>query len=138
MSKTVGVGVGVLIFNQHNQILMGKRLDGVGSGTWSPPGGHLEFGETFEETAVRETFEEVGIVIETPTFISLTNNFFKEDGKHYIVIFMKGIYDNAQPILHKERHKITEWQWFDLNDLPKNIFPPFKRVLSDEGYGFKI
>jgi 8-oxo-dGTP diphosphatase len=134
MSK-VGVGVGVLIFNHAGQVLMGKRLDGVGSGTWSPPGGHLEFGETFEETAIRETFEETGLTIQNPTFVSLTNNIFEPEYKHFIVIFMKAIYDNVQPILHKEHHKTTEWQWFDLDKLPTNIFPPYKRVLQGECYG---
>lgn len=134
MSK-VGVGVGVLIFNQTGQVLMGKRLDGVSSGTWSPPGGHLEFGETFEETAIREAFEETGLTIQNPTFVCLTNNIFDGESKHFIVIFMKAIYDNVQPILHKEHHKTTEWQWFDLDRLPDNIFPPFKRVLKGEAYG---
>lgn len=91
-TSTVGVGVGVLIFNSENQVLMGQRLNSIGAGGWSPPGGHLEFGGTFEECAIREAFEETGLTISNPTFVALTNNVFEKESKHYIVIFMKALY----------------------------------------------
>ena len=57
------VGLGVLIFNSKNQILLGKRIGSHGESTWAPPGGHLEFGESFEACATREAFEETGLKI---------------------------------------------------------------------------
>ena len=140
MSKAsaVGVGVGVLIFNSENQVLMGQRLNSIGAGGWSPPGGHLEFGETFETCAIRETFEETGLTIPDPTFVALTNNIFEKESKHYIVIFMRATYPEGQEILHKEHHKTTEWQWFNLDDLPDKIFPPFRRILNNDSYGLSI
>jgi 8-oxo-dGTP diphosphatase len=137
-SKAVGVGVGILIFNENNEILMGQRLNSIGAGGWSPPGGHLEVGETFEECAIREAFEETGLTLSTPTFVALTNNIFKDESKHFIVIFMKTAYPAGQTIVHKEHHKTTEWQWFSLDNLPSNLFPPFQRLLNDEHYGFSI
>lgn len=137
-SQAVGVGVGILIFNENNEVLMGQRLNSLGAGGWSPPGGHLEFGETFEQCAVREAFEETGLTLSTPSFVALTNNVFKDESKHFIVIFMKAPFPIGQEILHKEHHKTTEWKWFKLNDLPTNIFPPFQRILDDESYGFSI
>lgn len=86
-SNTVGVCVGILIFNELNEILMGQRLNSLGAGGWSPPGGHLEFGETFEECAIREAFEETGLILSNPEFLALTNNIFQEESKHFIVIF---------------------------------------------------
>jgi len=55
------VGLGVLIFNERNQLLLGQRLNSHGADSWGPPGGHLEFGETFEEGAIKEVAEETGI-----------------------------------------------------------------------------
>ena len=45
------VGIGVMILNDQNQVLLGLRQGSHGAGEWSFPGGHLEFGETVFETA---------------------------------------------------------------------------------------
>lgn len=47
------VGLGILVFNEQDEILLGKRINAHGSESWGPPGGHLEFGETFEKCAIR-------------------------------------------------------------------------------------
>ena len=54
------VGIGVLIV-KDGKILLGERIGAHGSGLFALPGGHLEFGETFEETARREVEEETGL-----------------------------------------------------------------------------
>ena len=59
--KTVKVGLGLYILNDRGQVLLGLRKAKHGEGTWCPPGGHMEYGESFEEGAVREAFEETGI-----------------------------------------------------------------------------
>jgi 8-oxo-dGTP diphosphatase len=64
------VGIGVII-KKDNKILFGKRKNAHGDGTWSFPGGHLEFGETWEECAMRETLEETGINVSSPTLIDI-------------------------------------------------------------------
>jgi len=35
------------------------------SGSWCIPGGHMDVGESLEETAIRETFEETGLTLHT-------------------------------------------------------------------------
>jgi 8-oxo-dGTP diphosphatase len=67
-TKKVGAGVGVMIFSD-GKILLGKRHSDPqkadselhGEGTWTMPGGKLDFGESFEQGACREVFEETGI-----------------------------------------------------------------------------
>ena len=44
------VGVSIII-KKGNKVLVGRRKNIRGNGTWAFPGGHLEFGESFEETA---------------------------------------------------------------------------------------
>lgn len=66
MHKRPAVGVGVLIFNDKKQMLLGKRKGSHGAGTWCNPGGHLEFGESFEQCAIREVEEETGLKIVDP------------------------------------------------------------------------
>ncbi len=56
--KTTGKGVGVLVV-RDGKILIGFRR---GEGTFCGPGGHIEYGETPEEAAIRETVEEFSIM----------------------------------------------------------------------------
>lgn len=52
------VGAGVLIFDPQDRLLLLRRND---NGHWAVPGGMMEPGETLEETARRETYEEAGL-----------------------------------------------------------------------------
>ena len=44
--KITRVGVGLYLFNDKHQLLLGLRKSSHGNGTWCPPGGHMEFGES--------------------------------------------------------------------------------------------
>lgn len=50
----------VIIVNEQNEILLQKRLNG----NWGLPGGLMDLGESFEEVAKREVFEETGLAVE--------------------------------------------------------------------------
>ena len=58
------------------------------------PGGHLEFGESFETCAEREILEETGLKIRDIRFLTATNSVFKAEGKHYVTIFMAAVVSN--------------------------------------------
>jgi len=60
VQRSVKVGVGVLVWKE-GKIALIKRTGSFGSGTWSPPGGHVEFGELALDAACRETAEEIGV-----------------------------------------------------------------------------
>ena len=82
-----GIGVAILI-HRNRQILLLRRKGVHGAGSWSTPGGHLEFGESPEACAIRETREETGLEIHTVRFVALTNDVFAAEEKHYITIWM--------------------------------------------------
>lgn len=127
------VGIGVLIIFK-NRVLLGKRKSAHGTNTWAPPGGHLEFGETFEECARRETLEETGLLLADIYFAGVTNDIFMETNKHYVTIFMSGKYCGGVPRVC-EPDKCFEWQWFFTSALPENLFLPLKNLLES---GFKL
>jgi 8-oxo-dGTP diphosphatase len=132
------VGLGVLIFNADNQILLGKRKNAHGALSWGPPGGHLEFGESFEECSIREVLEETGLVIEKPIFLAITNDLFQNENKHYVSIFMKANLTGHQIVQNLEPHKVEDWQWFYLKELPEHLFLPLRQLISGLAYGNTI
>jgi 8-oxo-dGTP diphosphatase len=131
------VGLGVLVFNQKNQILLGARKGAHGKSSFAPPGGHLEYGESLEECAIREMLEETGLSVTNPEFIGITNDFFAAEQKHYVSIFMRVQLPSGQIITNCEPHKTEEWCWFNVNELPPNLFLPLRQLVSNNGYGNK-
>lgn len=113
-----GIGVQCLLV-KNNKILLGKRLNIFGDGTWGLPGGRLERGETIMETAKRELAEETGLQplnmkifdVSNP---SKENNYFLQIGvliNHWI-----GQPENLEP------NRCSALVFFDLDDLPTPLF----------------
>jgi len=125
------VGLGVII-KKDGKVLLGKRKGSHGEGSWSFPGGHLEFGETLEMCARREVSEEVGIKIKNIKNAAFTNDIFKKEQKHYITVFVTADY-SAGKIKIMEPDRCDEWKWFKWNALPKLLFIPV-RNLFNQGY----
>lgn len=129
------VGLGALIFNSQGQLLLGKRKNSHGTASWEAPGGHLEYGESFEDCVIRKAREEVGLEIHLPTFFAMTNDLFESDKKHYTTIFMMANLSEGQIVQNLEPHKVEEWHWFDLTHLPDSLFLPLRNLLHGKAYG---
>src|SRR3989338_9703935 len=90
----VRVGVGVMIQNEAGQVLLGLRQGSHGAEEWSFPGGHIEFGETIAQAAIREVKEETGLDVDEISLISVSDElrYVATEGKHYVVIGLSGRY----------------------------------------------
>ncbi len=132
--KKIGVGVGILIL-KDSKILLGKRHEVPekaqsslrGHGAWAMPGGKLDFGETFEECAKREALEETGLLLNTVEVIALNND--TVDTAHFVTIGLFCDDFKGEPKV-TEPDEITEWRWFDLNNLPSPMYFPSSRILE--------
>ena len=120
------IGTGVFIIKEE-KFLLKKRQGSHGAGTWCLAGGYLEFGESFEACAKRESKEEFGVDIKNVTFAALTNDIYKEEGKHFATIFMKSEYAGGEP-RNMEPEKCTEIGWFTWDDLPTPLFLPLENL----------
>ena len=85
----------------------------------------MDFGETPEDCAVRELFEETGLKVSKNniSFIRYVNEFFPENNKHYVTLNFMVISPEGEPEL-KEKDKCKGWKWIDPFNLPLNTYFP--------------
>lgn len=126
----VRVGVGVFVF-KDGKFLLQKRQGSHGEGTWSLPGGHLEFGESFEDTARREVEEEAGIEIANVRFGAVTNDLFAAENKHYVTIWMLSDWKSGH-VKNREPEKCTAQEWHAFDDLPTSLFHTWDQLFASE------
>ena len=117
--KIIKVGVGVMIL-KNGKVLLGKRKNAHGAGEYAFPGGHLEFGESIEDCARRETREEAGIEIKNIKFLFFSN-LTQYDDKHYANIEVVSEWKSGKATV-LEPHKFEDWGWYPVDNLPKPLF----------------
>lgn len=137
MNNVPRVGVGVCIL-RDNKVLLGKRKNSHGEGTWCFPGGHLEFMEEWNACAIRETLEETGLKITDMCLGAVTNDFFPQENKHYVTMIIVADYIEGEAKL-LEPHKCERWEWFewDKNKLPSPLFISQQNLLKQDFDPFK-
>ena len=99
---------------RDNKLLLVKEKD---SGLWSLPGGWCDIDCTPKETAIKETYEESGYVIECTKLLAVF------DRRHYI---KKSLYDvyclyflgNVVAGEAKCNHETEDIGWFEVSNLP--------------------
>ena len=130
MSPVTRVGVAVLVV-KDGRILVGLRKGSHGANTWGSPGGHLEFGESPEDTARREAMEETGVTLKNVRFAGITNDVLETEQKHYITIWMiADLQDGEARVM--EPNKLVEVQWRAFDDLPSPLFLPLQHFVESE------
>jgi 8-oxo-dGTP diphosphatase len=118
--KLPRVGVGVFVLRDGKFIMLHRR-GAHGDGTWGLVGGHLEFGESWAECAIRETREEIGCEITNIRFFAVTNDIFTKENKHYVTIFLLADLTSGEPSI-LEPEKCQELNWFTYDTMLENIF----------------
>lgn len=117
MNDDMPIGINPIIINEKGQILLGKRKNIFGDGTYGLPGGKLKQGETFEECAIREIKEETGldVKIEDIEIINIANTITT---KHFVQIgVLVKKYSGILEVIEKD--KCDELRFFDLDNLPE-------------------
>lgn len=136
-----GAGVVVLLFNFKGEVLVGKRKGSHGAGTWSLPGGRLEFMESALMRAHIELAEETGIEIPVRDFIQRewVDNIWEDKDKgqqHWVSLFVQArSHRMTPPPRVMEPDKCEEWKYAAsgeiIHELP--LFPPLKRYIDTYG-----
>ena len=114
-------------------VLLHKRRGSHGEGEYSFPGGHLEYMESIEDCARRETKEECGIEIQNIRFQFLSN-VMKYAPKHYIHIGVIADWASGEPQL-LEPEKAESWGWYRLEGLPEPLFAMCQQAIESYASG---
>lgn len=124
------MGVGIVV-RRERQLLLVRRAGSHGAGTWSTPGGHLDYGEDPAVCAAREAEEETGVSIGPAHFAGVTNDVFEPEGRHYVTLWFEAEHEaGAAAVLAKD--ELDAVAWFDEDALPEPLFPPLVKLLAGE------
>lgn len=112
-----------------NRLLLKEASRGISKGKWNGPGGKFEKGETPEQCAIRETFEETGITMHKPFFHGKL--YFFMDGKRKLSIegFLFSTRNFSGRIKSSEEGPV---KWFSARRLP------LKRMWDDDQYWLNL
>ncbi len=115
------------VFNDSGKLLLIRRLNGQ----WALPGGVMELGESTEETAVRETFEETGLLVVAERAVGIyTRPEFSPPDRTWQIVGMVFL---CRPTGGAPRasDETLECAFFAPSALPSNIAPYHAQRIED-------
>lgn len=121
----------VIVYDEERGLLLQRRSD---NGKWCYHGGSIEPGETAEEAAKRELFEEIGLKankLELYTVASGEEQHFSypnDDEVHIVDVVFKC--NDFSGTLHLEPEEVTDCQWFAFDQLPENLTQPTRTPIT--------
>lgn len=143
--------VGVMLMNRDGEVFVGQRLD-RDVDAWQMPQGGVDDGEDPRDAALRELWEETGVVADLVEVIAETASWLPYDLPHSLVpniwkgrfrgqeqkwFLMRFLGTDEQVNIQTEHPEFSEWRWLDKTDLVANIVPfkreVYARVLDEFG-----
>ena len=124
-------GATVLIINNNKELLMLLRSD---NGCWGLPGGMLEPGERLEDTAIRETLEETGLLLSHITLFGVFSGpeLYYQYPNGDEVYNVSAVYTSIsmEPEVKLDLSEHSDWKYFPFDRLPKKISSPVKIIIE--------
>lgn len=123
---------GCIILDENNNVLMEREISRRGDRFWAFPKGHMEAGETEEQTAIRETKEEVGLDVEIIDKESIDNNYFLHDGKvlKQVIQFIARLVGSAELKLQAE--EVEQARFMSLDEARELADFEYIKITIDE------
>lgn len=127
------VGAVTIILNDKKGILLQKRKT-TSYGMWGLPGGLMELGESTEETARREVFEETGLTIGKLNLIDVfsgTGNYLKvPNGDEFYSVTVAYYSNEVNGDLVIDESESLDFSFHDINKLPENIVNSHRKMIN--------
>jgi 8-oxo-dGTP diphosphatase len=121
----MAIATHLLLENQHREVLFLRRANtGYADGQWSVPAGHVDAGESLLESCVRETAEEVAIVLEESALRPvLVQHKRDSDGEERIDFFFAAALPDGQTPIIAEPDKCDGLRWAPIVTPPGPLVP---------------
>lgn len=116
------------LITKDNQILLGLKKRGFGMGKYNGFGGKVEHGETIEEAAVREVFEESNLELKNLKKIAVIDFAWQDKSQNLKVHVFHSTNFSGQA----EESEEMKPQWFTIKDIP------YKKMWDDDRYWFPL
>ncbi len=84
------IGCGVVVFDEQDRLLLVIEGGGPTPGQWSFPAGKLEFGETIQSAAIRETQEETGLRVSLQNLVGIYHSPRTAHGSYGVNFVFRG------------------------------------------------
>src|ERR1700733_7279844 len=125
------IGSALLVRDELNRILLGKRNKDPQRGSWIIPGGKIHAFESIAEAAARELHEETGLIVEVGDHFNVYE-IINPPNEHRIVIYSWGKVVGGEA---RASDDISELKFFELEELGEvPVTPLVRRVLIDAGF----
>lgn len=125
-------GAGILLIDRDRRVLLQLRTD---SNSWGIPGGCLNIGESLEDAAKREVYEETGLIVDELQLFNVYSgdeqHWIYPDGNEVYIINIVFISNSFHGILKAYEVESKEVKFFDINNLPTEIIPTNVPILKD-------
>lgn len=132
------VAVGAVVFKDQ-RVLLVRRGRPPARGLWAVPGGGVELGESLQQAAQRETYEETGVKIRATEPIFVFDHLeHDKQGKvrfHYVIVDLAAEYLSGEP---KAGDDARAAAWIDAATLSRLDLSPLTRQLLADHYGFGV
>ena len=131
--EVIRPGVNAIIFNDSGEVLLERRSD---NDFWGLPGGGVEIGESVEQTAVREAFEETGLKVTVKRLVGIYSDLknhsvmsYPDGGAvHYISVVFECERRSGELRMSSES---TELRYFPAESLPENTLLSHRLRIQD-------
>ena len=100
-----------MIYDDNGNVLVQDKVDDTWGGL-TFPGGHIEKGESFVDSVIREVYEETGLTVSNLRICG-TKDWEREDGSRYLVVLYKTNQFNGI-LKSSEEGKV---KWMSLEDM---------------------
>src|SRR5260370_41557581 len=125
------VGSALIVRDEANRILLGKRNKDPQRGSWILPGGKIHAFESIAQAAARELEEETGLKVEVEGQFRVYE-IVNPPGAHRIVIYSWGRPTGGQP---KASDDLSQLKFVPVEELGGMLTTPLvRRVLQDAGF----
>lgn len=130
--KVIMVVSGALVFNKEQELLLQLRSDDE---TWGIPGGFMDLGESVQDTAKRELFEETGLILDKMELFGVYSGPDKEktfaNGDQVSVVIILFVCHDFHGTLIEKNAETKAVQFFPLDQLPSALFVEHQPIIKD-------